>query len=90
MKRDIDQTCRSEVRKAKTYLEFNLEWYVKGNRKDFCGYSTSPRKSRENAGLLLLCLSLYTQDPSSGDPGPSDLLENLEQGRCNLGGGESC
>lgn len=83
------ETCRSRVRKAKTYLEFNLEWNVQGNKKDIYGYITSTRKSRDNMGLLLLCLSLYALDPSSGGPGPSDLLENLEQGRRNLGGGES-
>lgn len=39
--------------KPKVHLESNLMMEMKGKMKDFCSYSSSKRKTRENMGLLL-------------------------------------
>lgn len=40
-------------RKAKTDLQLDLVRYVKSNKKGFCRYTSSKRRTREQAGLLL-------------------------------------
>ncbi|KAK4810509.1 hypothetical protein QYF61_004289 [Mycteria americana] len=54
---------RDGVRKAKAHLELNLVRDVKGDKKGFCGFIISKRKTRENVGLLLNGAGdLVTQD----------------------------
>ena len=50
--REIVQTARDQVRKAKALIELNLARDVKGNKKSFYRYISDKRKTRENVGPL--------------------------------------
>lgn len=46
--------CRNASRKAKAFLELNLEEEVKESKKEFFEYVNGKRKNRENVGPLLI------------------------------------
>ncbi|KAM6092638.1 uncharacterized protein LJ206_005604 [Theristicus caerulescens] len=50
--REIVQTARDQVRKAKALIELNLARDVKGNKKSFYKFVRYKRKNRENVGPL--------------------------------------
>ncbi|KFV07990.1 hypothetical protein N340_00490, partial [Tauraco erythrolophus] len=50
--REIVQTTRDQVRKAKALIELNLSRDIKGNKKNFHRYILDIKRSRENIGPL--------------------------------------
>lgn len=50
--REVVQTARDQVRKAKTQIELNLAGDIKGSKKKFYRYISDKRKVGEDVGLL--------------------------------------
>jgi len=50
---NVVRACRDATRKTKVHLGLKLAKDIKDNKKDFCRYISSKRKTRENVGPLL-------------------------------------
>ncbi|CAM5091337.1 unnamed protein product, partial [Natator depressus] len=51
--KNIARGCRSEIRKAKSYLELQLARDIKSNKKGFFRYVSNKKKVKESVGPLL-------------------------------------
>ena len=71
--REIAQTARDQVRKAKALTELNLARDIKGNKKCFYRYVNDRRKGKENVGLLWK----QTGDQVTQDMGKAEVLNDF-------------
>jgi len=66
--RNVVRACNDAMRKAKVHLELKLARDVKNNKKGFCKYISSKRKTRGNVGPLLNEVSaLVTEDTEKAE-----------------------
>lgn len=77
--RDTVWEYSNEIRKAKPHVESNLARNVKSNKKGFCKYTNSKKKTRENVDLQLkgarnLVTGAWKQPRYSMPPLPCSLL----------------
>ncbi|KFV12791.1 hypothetical protein N339_03014, partial [Pterocles gutturalis] len=77
--REIVQTARSQVRKAKALGELNLVRDIKDNKKSFYRYISDKRKTRENVGSLQKEMG----DHVTKAEGLTDFFASFFNGKCS-------